>query len=173
MASFTHAALDGLDWQMRSEMAVIAPDFEAQSAAQAEKAPDFTLTDRFGTPVKLSQFQPFDVLLINIWSSGCPVCEREIPSLTELDRLLPSVGRVGLVTITVDEGWKDVASYFPQGTDLRVLFDPEEKVAKGIFGTEKYPETFLLDKERRIRARFDGEREWHSEPMLRYIASFL
>ncbi len=171
--SFTHAALDGLDWHLRSEMAMIAPDFEVFNEKEAKKVPEFVLQDRFGNPVELSQFEPFDLLLVNIWSSGCPACEREIPSLTELDRLLPSLGRVGLITITVDDSWDDVSSYFPQGTDLRVLFDPEQKVAKEILGTEKYPETFILDKERRIRARFDGEREWHSEPMLRYIASYL
>jgi hypothetical protein len=90
-----------------------------------------------------------------------------------MDRRLGELGRIALITITIDDEWKDVASYFPQGTDLRVLFDPENKVVKGIFGTTKFPETFILDKERRIRARFDGVRNWHSSVMFEYVATHM
>ena len=88
-------------------------------------------------------------------------------------RRLASLGRVALLTISIDASWDDVAHLFPNGTDLRIFFDPGQKVTKGEFGTSLYPETFILDKERRVRARFDGEREWHTREMLDYIATFL
>jgi len=90
-----------------------------------------------------------------------------------MDRQLASLGNIALLTIDVDEGWDDVAHYFPGGTDLRVLFDPEGKVSEGIFGTTLFPETFILDKSRRIRARFDGERQWHTREMFDYLDSYL
>ena len=83
-----------------------------------------------------------------------------MPSLEEMDKRIGSIGRAALITITTDKGWRDVASIFSSGTDLRVLFDPEEKVTKGIFGTARFPETFVLDKQRRIRVRFVGPRNW-------------
>jgi hypothetical protein len=89
-----------------------------------------------------------------------------------MDRRLESLGRVALVTVTIDESWDDVQHLFPNGTDLRILFDPDAEVTKESFGTSRYPETFILDKQRRVRARFDGERQWHTPEMLRYIASF-
>lgn len=171
--NFAEAVGNGILWQKTSEWEMVSPTHEAQNPIEAEKIPDFTLKDRFGNNVSLSQFAPADVLIINLWSSGCPPCKREIPSLAELDRRLPSIGKIALITITVDEEWEDVESYFPQGTDLRVLFDPEKKVIEKIFGTDKFPETFVLDKERRIRTRFDGERNWHSDVMLKYLSSFL
>lgn len=171
--NFAGAAQDGLRWKATSEWALIAPNFEAQGGQEGKIIPNFTLPDRYGNQVSLGQFAPADVIIVNLWSSGCPPCQREIPSLAELDRRLPSLGKIVLLTITVDEKWEDVESYFPQGTDLRVLFDPEKQVVEKIFGTEKFPETFILDRHRRIRTRFDGERNWHSKVMLNYLDSFL
>jgi peroxiredoxin len=171
--SFTEAAWEGMLWKQTSDMAQVAPNFEERDLGKAKKVPDFTLKDRFGNLVKLSQFDSADLLLVNLWSSGCPACKQEIPSLQEMDRKLSELGRVALITITIDDEWKDVASYFPQGTDLRVLFDPENKVIEGIFGTTKFPETFIVDKERRIRARFDGARNWHSPVMFEYVGTYM
>ncbi|MCU0661973.1 MAG: TlpA family protein disulfide reductase [Myxococcota bacterium] len=170
---FKNAVVDGLEHKGRVDMAVVAPDYEARDSGEARAIADFTLKDRTGAAVSLSAFAAADLLLINIWSSTCPACKEEVPSLVELDRRLPQLGKVVLLTIATDSGWEDVQSFFPQGTDLRVLFDPQEQVTKGIFGTQKFPETFVLDKQRRIRARFDGRRPWHSREMFDYLRLFL
>ena len=169
---FAGAVSDGISWKKTSDFATVAPDYEEPDPHKARAVPDFALRDRYGNEVRLSRFAPVDLLIVNLWSSGCPACKKEIPSLSEMDRRLGSLGRVALLTITTDEKWEDVAHYFPEGTNLRVLFDPENRVVKGIFGTVKFPETFILDKARRIRARFDGERAWHTDVMFDYIKSF-
>lgn len=173
LMGYAEAVSDGIEWKLASDMDIIAPTFVEQNPQSASRVPDFSLKDRFGNDVRLSQFDAVDLLLVNLWSSGCPPCQREIPALSEMDRRLTGIGKVALLTITIDEKWEDVVSYFPQGSDLRVLFDPEQKVVKGIFKTEKFPETFILDKSRKIRARFDGERNWHSQVMLDYIRRFV
>jgi thiol-disulfide isomerase/thioredoxin len=170
---YSRAVTDGLAWHAASVFRIISPDFIAADPSKAVQVPDFALPDRFGAKVRLSQFAKVDLLVVNIWSSGCPVCREEVPALTELDKRIGSVGKAALLTIAIEEKWEDVAGYFPSGTDLRILFDPDDSVGKGIFGTVKYPETFVLDKQRRIRARFDGERPWHSEQMLDYLGSFI
>ncbi len=171
--SYSGAVAEGMDWHRMSEMKVIAPDFVESDMANARRVPDFTALDRFGNKVKLSQFSSVDLLVVNIWSEGCPVCREEVPELTEMDRRIGDLGNAVLITIAVAEKWEDVANYFPKGTDLRVLFDPDNNIGKGIFGTVKYPETFILDKQRRIRARFDGKRPWYSEPMFDYLGTFM
>lgn len=170
---YAGAVSDGMARYFRGEWERISPDFTAQDPRRAETVPDFTLADRFGNPVSLSQFDSIDLLLINIWSSGCRVCLEEAPELAALDRELASLGKVALITIAIDESWADVAHHFPRGTNLRVLFDPDDEVGRGVFGTKAYPETFVLDSERRIRARFDGRRPWASDTMLGYLESFL
>lgn len=49
----------------------------------------------------------------------------------------------------------------------------EDAVGRGVLGTRAYPETFVLDRRRRIRARFDGKRPWNSRQMLDYLSRFL
>jgi len=163
----------GLAWQRSLALRAISPDFVERNLDRAKEIPDFRLPDRFGRAVSLSQFRGVDLLIVNIWSSTCAVCREEVPELTEMDRRLSSIGRVALLTIAVEQRWQDVAHYFPSGTDLRILFDAKNAIAGGIFGTEKYPETFVLDRRRRVLARFDGKRPWHSDTMLEYLRSFL
>jgi len=169
---FGNAVADGLDWREYSDGLMVAPDLVIDEK-DAQKVPDFVLYDRFGKNISLEDFASVDLLIVNVWNSGCPVCEEEIPALSEMDRRLASVGNIALITITTDSKWEEVRSFFPLGTDLRVLFDPEEKVTGGVFKTEKFPETFIIDKNRKIRVRFDGQRQWYSPEMLRYISSFL
>lgn len=164
-------AKEGLAHFSNAEFQIVAPDFQA-SASKAISVADFTLKDRGEQSVKLSQFDSIDVLVVNIWSAGCPVCRQEIPSLTELDRRLSKLDNVTLVTIAVAESFDEVASYFPKGTNLRILFDKDDSIAAGVFQTTKYPETFILDRERRIRARFDGPRNWHGDAFINYVKSF-
>jgi peroxiredoxin len=164
---------DGLSWRRGLAMRAVSPDFVAKDRGTAEEIPDFQLPDRFGRQVRLSQFDGVDLLLVNIWSSTCAVCRDEVPELQEMDRRLASIGKVALLTIAVERRWEDVAHYFPTGTDLRILFDAKDEVAGGLFHTERYPETFVLDRRRRVLARFDGKRPWHSDAMLEYLRSFL
>jgi cytochrome c biogenesis protein CcmG/thiol:disulfide interchange protein DsbE len=164
---------DGLSWQRGLALRAVAPDFVERDPGSGREIPDFRLPDRWGRAVSLSQFRGVDLLLVNIWSSTCAACREEVPELTELDRRLASIGGAALLTIAVERKWDDVAHYFPRGTDLRILFDGGNAVAKGIFRTERYPETFVLDRRRRVLARFDGKRPWHSDAMLEYLRSLL
>jgi len=170
--SFITALIDGADWKKESTLKIVNPDFEQKDANKAKTIPDFSLKDRFGNQIKLSEFHLADIIIIHIWSSSCPPCIQELPMIQEMDNRLSSMGKVVLITITTDEKWEALIHVFPTGTNLRILFDPEEKVTKKIFGTSKFPETFILDKNRKIRARFDGIRRWYSKEILEYIASF-
>lgn len=167
--AFAGGVSEGLGWEAMSRRAIVSPDLEVPDGESARPVPGFTLPDRFGNQISLSQFGSVDVLVVNIWSSGCPACEEEVPALAEMDRRLARAGSVALLTIAAEEGWDDVAHFFPRGTDLRVLFDPEERVTRGVFGTKRYPETFVLDRQRRVRARFDGKRQWYAPEMIDYL----
>jgi len=146
-----------------------APNFEA-SATHAAAVPDFALTDRFGQEVRLSRFASLDYLLVHIWTPDCDTCLAELPALAELDHQLSQEGRAALLTIAVADNWERVAPALSQGADLRVFLDPEDRVAKGIFGAQQYPEMFVLDKQRRIRARFDGPRPWNTVSVRQFLA---
>ncbi len=169
---FVNSVRDAAGWRRNLEDSLIRPTYLENNPSRMKKVPDFTVKDPEGNPVRLSDFASVDTLVVNIWSTSCPVCEDELPSLEEMDKRIGNTTKAALLTITIDEKWADVAHLFPRGTDLRVFFDPEQKVTKDIFGTTRYPETFVLDKERRIRARFDGGRDWHLDELIGFVTSF-
>ncbi len=47
-------------------------------------------------------------------------------------------------------------------TPFPVLFDPELSVVGERYGTHLFPETWIIDPDGVIRARFDGSKNWSS-----------
>jgi hypothetical protein len=83
----------------------------------------------------------------------------EIPALEALVRQKGG-GQLVVVTVSVDESWDVIHKFFPAGTALTVLLDPSKEVPKK-YGTEKYPESFLIDSEGRVQQLF-YQRKWDS-----------
>lgn len=132
-------------------------------AGQDRRAPDFELPDMSGRPVRLSSFRGKTVFL-NFWTKTCAPCLEEMPSLAELARVAQGQGDFVVVTVSTDEGPDDVRDTLKValGGDppFPVLFDPEAKVVRERYGTKLFPETWVIDPDGVIRARFDGARDW-------------
>jgi peroxiredoxin len=145
-------------------------------AGRNRTAPDFSLPDADGNQVKLSQFRGKTVVL-NFWTTTCQPCLEEMPSLADFAKVVAKRDDVVVLTISTDLT-KDVALSALQ-TLLRepkpqflVLFDPESNVVHDKFGTELFPETWVIDPKGVIRARFDGARDWSNALVLDLIESF-
>lgn len=135
-------------------------------------APDFTLTDRFGKPWKLSDRRG-KVVVMNFWSITCQPCVEEMPSFEQLALMLRGRTDVELVTVSTDAGWDQVSTIFPPDARLNVLFDPDKSIVRGKYGTRLYPETWLIDANGVIRLRVDGARNWGNALALDVIKSLL
>jgi peroxiredoxin len=121
------------------------------------QAPDFTLKDWSGRETSLSSLRG-NVVLVNFWATWCSTCVVEVPSMERL------VGRMKgkpfrLLAVSVDDGWDVVRKYFAKGTPLEVLLD-KERAVPGRWGTEKFPESFLVDKDGTIRYYIVSNRDW-------------
>ena len=138
------------------------------------EAPDFTLPNLAGTKVRLSSLRG-TVVLLNFWATWCPPCVEELPSIIGLQQT--DLGSdFELLTVSVDEEVAKVkpllAKQGPAGTKLPVLLDPKKKVATS-FGTSKFPESYLIDKQGVIRYRFINKRHWTSPEALQCIRSLI
>jgi peroxiredoxin len=133
-------------------------------------APDFSLPDRQGRSHTLQELRGRPVVL-NFWSVDCPPCLEELPSLRRLSQIARAHGTFSVVTVSVDSTWEAVSHLFPEGDETLVLLDPERAVVTRSYGTSRFPETFLIDAEGNIRARFDGARDWSSREVLEVIGS--
>jgi cytochrome c biogenesis protein CcmG/thiol:disulfide interchange protein DsbE len=123
-------------------------------------APDFTLQDSQST-VTLSQFHG-QVVVLNFWATWCAPCVEEIPSLVEMQRRMKGKGVTVLaVSVDVDEGaYKQFVK--DHNVNLLTVRDPSGKT-NGLYGTFKFPETYIVDRNGVMRRKFIGAVDW-TEP---------
>jgi peroxiredoxin len=132
-------------------------------------APDFTVQDSERT-VSLHDFRGKPVIL-NFWTSWCPPCIEEMPSLVKLQKHLGSQIIVLAVSWDEDEGAyrKFIRDH---NIDLLTVRDPEKKTGI-LYGTTGQPETFIIDAGGKIRLKFVGAHEWTNPEMLSYLDNLL
>ena len=140
--------------------------------AAERTAPDFTLPDMQGRQVSLSSYRG-KVVVLNFWSKSCGPCMQEMPELAEFTQVLAPMNDVVVLTISTDEGPDDVRdtlkTVLKAAPPFPVLFDPDTKIMQGKYGEKLVPETWFIDKQGIIRARFDGAREWTNPLYVNFV----
>jgi thiol-disulfide isomerase/thioredoxin len=159
---FVTAAKDGETRRSCTSLCALQPAY----AARNRLAPDFELPSINGGKVRLSSYRG-KVVILNFWTKTCRPCLEEMPSIADLAKALKAHPNVALVTITTDEDAKDARDTMKSvlgGGDppFEVLIDAESSVVRDKYGTKLFPETWFIDQQGVIRARFDGSRSWAS-----------
>lgn len=138
-------------------------------------APDFELNNVKGGKVRLSDFKGKTVVL-NFWTTTCQPCLEEMPSLADFAKVVAKRDIV-VLTISTDAN-KEIALsalktlLHDEDLPFKVLIDSESSVVHDKFGTQLFPETWIIDPRGVIRARFDGARDWSNAMVLDLIDSF-
>ena len=128
-------------------------------------APDFSLTDSQRT-VKLSDFRGKPILL-NFWASWCAPCVEEMPSLVQLQKQLGD--RVTIIAVDEDSNDKPYQQFVRQhNVDLLTVRDTQQKTNEA-YGTFKFPETYVIDRNGKILRKFIGAQEWTSPDIVEYL----
>lgn len=120
-------------------------------------APDFTVQDS-QTKVTLSQYRG-QVVVLNFWATWCAPCVEELPSLVEMQRRMKAKGvTVVAVSVDVDE---NAYKQFVKDHNVTLLSvrDPSGK-SNGLYGTFKFPETYIIDRNGVMRRKFIGAVDW-------------
>jgi len=134
-------------------------------AGSDRRAPDFDLPDMNGQRVKLSSFRG-KVVVLNFWTKTCGPCLEEMPAVAELAKIASQRSDFVVLTVSTDEGPDAVRDTLKvtlkDDPAPPVLFDPELDVVGGRYGTRLFPETWIIDADGIIRARFDGSKPWSS-----------
>jgi thiol-disulfide isomerase/thioredoxin len=106
------------------------------------------------------------VVVLNFWASWCAPCLEELPSLEEMQRDLP---QVEVVAVSTDD---DAAAYErflrDHSVSLLTVRDGEQR-SNAMYGTFRYPETYVIDKKGIIRRKFIGPQEWTSPEIVGYL----
>ena len=130
--------------------------------ASTVPAPDFTLTDQYGTSHTLSDYKGKTIFL-NFWGTWCPPCRAEMPEIQELYEeygentgdviilgvALPNVGKEGSeeeITAFLDEN----------GYTYPTVMDEEASIASSYY-ISAFPTTFMIDKDGNVFGYATGQ----------------
>lgn len=178
---YTAAALAALllvlvAWLSRDLITGIGPGVEA---------PNFTVTDLQGQPVRLSDFRG-KVVLINIWATWCLPCREEMPSMERLYRDLrqtPHGDGFEILAVSIDRAagaadaggnvGGDVADFAEEyGLTFPILLNPSGDIQTA-YQTTGVPESFIIDRNGIIQRRLAGPAEWDDTGYFEFILRLL
>jgi len=130
-------------------------------------APDFTVKDE-DRQVTLSHLRG-QIVVLNFWATWCPPCVEETPSLLEMQRSMKDKGVVVLaVSVDVDD-----AAYHrflkEHHVDLLTVRDSEQK-SNSLYGTFRFPESYVIDRHGVLRRKFIGPVDWNSPDITQFLS---
>ncbi len=123
------------------------------SGTAAKLAPDFSLTDLSGRPLRLSDYRG-KVVVLDFWATWCEPCKEEIPHLVDLQTKYPQ--RVQVLGISMDDDDKPVRAFQQQYKMNYPIAVGTSSLADQYGGVLGLPITFVIDGQGRIAKRYIG-----------------
>jgi peroxiredoxin len=129
-------------------------------------APDFTVRDSDRT-VTLSQLKG-QVVVLNFWATWCPPCIEEMPSLVRMQQFMKAKG-VTVLAVSVDADESRYRRFLrDHGVNLLSVRDPDQK-SNSLYGTSKFPETYIIDRSGVVRRKFIGAVDWTEPEVIDFL----
>ena len=135
------------------------------------RAPDFTLPKQGGGEWKMSE-QRGKVIVMNFWTVTCRPCIQEMPTIELLAEITEDWDDVEIVAVSTDRTWEEAETIIPRSSRITSLLDADRKVVTEQFGTNLFPETWIIDANGVVRFRFDGALDWSDPVALDLIRAY-
>jgi peroxiredoxin len=133
--------------------------------------PAITLPDLGGDILALGDLRG-QVVVLNFWATWCPPCVNEMPSLQKLHDALADKG-LSVVAVSVDERFSDIEKFVGSfELTFTILHDEGMKVSRS-YQTFKFPETYIIGRDGRLRSKVVGERDWVEPSVIRDMVALL
>ncbi|MEA4924515.1 MAG: TlpA disulfide reductase family protein [Syntrophomonadaceae bacterium] len=119
-------------------------------AVKGKLAPEISLDDLNGQPVKLSDYRG-KVVILNFWASWCRPCKSEMPDLDEAAREFSQGSGAVLLTVNLTDGSRETAEtarkYVADNRlALTVLLDTQSRAANA-YNITSIPTTYIIDRQ--------------------------
>lgn len=158
-----------------TSVAGAGPDFAALQVRPYDPpkpAPDFALPDLQGKTVHLADLRG-KVVLLFFWTTWCPDCREELPSVNKLYTDLRSGGlEVLLINFREDP---DLVKRTVQdrGYTAPVLIDRSGEVTGKRYGVWGPPTTFFVDRRGQLVGLVVGPRDWSAPAARTFVQGLL
>src|SRR6266404_6418809 len=140
---------------------------DQQAPIAGKPMPDFDLPADQGGHVSLSDYKG-KVLVLNFWASWCGPCVEELPSLDRFAKTFAGKG-VEVVAVSVDDDDKTYQDFLiKHPLTMKTVRDKEKRTSIN-YGTFKYPETYIADRNGNLLRKIVGPADWMDE---RVVAQF-
>ena len=139
-------------------------DRDAHPRQIGHLAPTFAINDGQNS-VDLAKLRG-KVVILNFWASWCAPCIEEMPSLEALHHQLP---QVVILAVASDEDFAQYQKYVVQNhIDLMTVLD-QKQVSNALYGSFRFPETYIIDKQGVVRRKLIGSQEFTSFDFINYL----
>ena len=152
-------------------IAVVAESTIERIVEVGDTAPGFALVTDEGQRLSRSQFGG-QLLVLNFWATWCVPCVQELPSLNQFQKQFASSGVV-VLGVSVDQNERAYRQFLQRaGVTFRTSRDPEADLSSR-YGTFKYPETYVIDRNGKVLQKHIGPRDWMDQRLLAEIKALL
>jgi thiol-disulfide isomerase/thioredoxin len=110
------------------------------------------------------------ILVVHFWATWCAPCAEEFPGMVAAWRKLQGRKDIEFVTVSVDEAWQTVDPWLAvRGAyDIPACLDPTKSAARA-FGTEKFPETWVIGPDGGVLSHVAGPMDWTNPEVVRNL----
>ncbi len=106
------------------------------------------------------------VVVLNFWASWCAPCLEELPSLEALHHQLP---QVVVLAVSTDDDSVAYQTFLQRNHVDLLTVDDAAQSSNALYGTFRYPETYIIDKDGVVRRKLIGPQEFSSAEMVEYL----
>ncbi|MBP2239460.1 peroxiredoxin [Cytobacillus eiseniae] len=124
---------------------------------EGKRAPDFTLEDLNGNPIKLNDYKG-KAILLNFWATWCPPCKDEMPHMEKLYQKYNNDGfEILAVNVMTSEKDPKNVNHFIEDYQLTFPIPIDEKgIVFHDYAILGYPTSFFIDSDGVIRKKVMG-----------------
>ncbi len=133
------------------------PADDSGNADTPKAAPDFTVLDKDGNEVKLSDLKGKPVI-VNFWATWCPYCVQEMP---DFDEVYKTYGEdIHFMMINVTDGYRetvdDAKAYLSEQKYTFPVYYDTKLSASLAYGAYSLPCTFFIDADGNLDSHIMG-----------------
>ena len=130
-------------------------------------APDFTVQDS-DRKITLSELRG-KVVVLNFWATWCAPCVEELPSLVNLQQKMRNKG-ITVLAVSVDQD-ESLYRRFVQDHNVNLLTVRDaNQTSNNLYGTFKFPETYIIDRNGVMRRKFIGAVDWATPEVVDFLS---